>query len=272
MARGETVRKREFEHGVIYNGDCLEVVPEVIEDHSIDMILADLPYNTTAAHWDSMIPLERLWPEYKRILKEKGVSALTGTQPFTSFLVLSNPDMFKYELIWDKVCPVGHLVANKRIMSVHENIAVFYEGQCIFHPQKTERNKTDLRPNRVRNKEKNPNVWKTTLVKNCPDGKYAESYDEYTVNPKSILSFTKRMPHNYRIHPTQKPVELFQYLIMTYTNKGDRVLDNVIGSGTTAIAAYNTGRRWIGIEKDPDIFDMACERIEKETRQQNLFN
>lgn len=267
------MRKKEFEHGVIYNGDCLDVMPDVIEARSIDMILADLPYNSTAAHWDCLISLEKLWPEYKRILKEKGVSALTGTQPFTSFLVLSNPDMFKYELIWDKVCPVGHLVAYKRVMSVHENILVFYDGQCTYHPQKRRRKKEDLRPNRVNNRKNNTiNSGKTELVKNCPEGNFSALYEEEKVFPKSILSFTKRIGNTERIHPTQKPIELFQYLIMTYTNKGDVVLDNVIGSGTTAIAAYNTGRRWIGIEKDPDIFEMACERIEKETRQQHLFN
>lgn len=156
-----------------------------------------------------MIPLERLWPEYKRILKEKGVSALTGTQPFTSFLVLSNPDMFKYELIWQKTRPVGHLVAYKRIMSVHENILVFYQGQCTYNPQKTKRCKKDIRVNRIKNKEKNPNEWKTTLIKNCPDGKYSKNYNEFTVFPKSVLSFSNILSHAYRIHPTQKPIELF---------------------------------------------------------------
>ena len=180
--------------------------------------------------------------------------------------------MFKYELIWDKICAVGHLVAYKRIMSIHENILLFYHGQCTYHPQFTKREKKDLRPNRVKNRlNRQSTKTGTELVRNCPETYYATKYDDTRIFPKSILHFTKRIPHKERIHSTQKPIALLEYLIKSFTNSGEIILDPVLGSGTTAIAAYNTGRQWIGIEKDVEKFNMACERIKRETKQQNLF-
>ncbi len=263
------MRKREFEHGVIYNGDCLDVMPDVIEDHSIDMILADLPYGITACHWDRILPINVLWEEYHRILSDSGAVALTATQPFASDLITSNKGEFRQELIWDKMQGNDYVNAKRRHLKAHENILLFgnmdtYNPQCHEKPFKNRR----FKPPSLETSYKNSILNKESKVMG-DDYDYTKSY------PTSVLSYSMQMKEcnsASRIHPTQKPVELFQYLIMTYTNKDDIVLDNVIGSGTTAIAAYNTGRRWIGIEKDPEIFDMACERIEKETRQQNFFN
>jgi len=259
------VRKRGFEHGVVYNGDCLEVMPEVIEDHSIDMILADLPYKVTACHWDSLIPFDELWHEYNRIRDVKTAIILTGVQPFSSFLVTSNPELFKYEWIWEKSLPTGFLHVNKRPLQYHEHIIVFYERQPVYHPQ--------MRKGAKNHTSKSNIGAKRRILSHVQGASFIAKPQRIdgVKSPGSVQRF--KVQDKLKVsHPSQKPVELFQYLIMTYTNKGDVVLDNVIGSGTTAIAAYNTGRRWIGIEKDPEIFDMACERIEKETRQQNLFN
>ncbi len=259
------MRKREFGHGVIYNGDCLDVMPAVIEAHSIDMILADLPYKVTACHWDSLIPFDMMWCEYDRIRKKRTPVVLTGVQPFSSFLVTSRPDMFKYEWIWEKSLPTGFLHVNKRPLQYHEHIIVFYENQPVYHPQVQKGSINHGSRSKV------GEIRRSLSQAQGSEFKAMCSRLDGVKFPKSIQRFNP--PNRTRvIHPTQKPIKLFQYLIMTYTNKGDVVLDNAIGSGTTAIAAYNTGRKWVGIEKDPDIFDMACERIEKETLQQKLFN
>ncbi len=252
------MRKREFGHGVIYNGDCLDVMLDVIEDHSIDMILADLPYGKTQNKWDIVISFEPLWKHYESVIKQKGAIVLTAAEPFASFLVVSNHKLFKYDLVWNKSLPTGFLNANRMPLRVHESILVFYKSLPVYNPVK----------------------WQSTPYYKCKRA-LTDNYGHYECTeglnetgerfPVSILDITNGN-RNKNGHPTEKPVALFEYLIKTYTNKGDIVLDNVIGSGTTAIAAYNTGRKWVGIEKDPDIFDMACERIEKETLQQKLFN
>ena len=241
-------------------GDCLELMKD-IPNGSIDMILCDLPYGTTACKWDTIIPFEPLWKEYERLVKPNGVIALTATQPFASLLITSNLKLFKQELIWDKIMPVGHLIAGKRIMSVHENILLFYAKQPTFNRQFTERKEEDRRKNIVSNYNKLTNTSKTELVKNTPETKFASGYDNTKVNPKSIISLTKRMPHKDRFHPTQKPVELFEYLIKTYTNEGETVLDNCAGSGTTAIACLNTNRQFIVMEKEQKYYDIILKRV-----------
>ena len=241
-------------------GDCLELMKD-IPNGSIDMILADLPYGTTACKWDTIIPFDKLWEQYERLIKPNGVIALTATQPFASLLITSNLKLFKQELIWDKIMPVGHLIAGKRIMSVHENILLFYAKQPTFNRQFTERKEEDRRKNIVSNYEKLTNTSKTELVKNTPETKFANGYDNTKVNPKSIISITKRMPHKDRLHPTQKPVALIEYLIKTYTNENETVLDNTMGSGTTGVACVNTNRHFIGIEKDEKYFEIAKNRI-----------
>ncbi len=266
------MRKREFEHGVIYNGDCLDVMPDVIADHSIDMILADLPYGTTACKWDVIIDFDDLWKQYERAIKEHSAIILSGVQPFVTDLIMSNRKLFRHELIWDKDAAGSFALAEVRPMAVHENLCVFGKGKVKYYPILTAADPKKIRP---KNMGSATSAVTFSRRSNIAQSKAKDTYDNTKRYPKSIITYSKykkECNHLNRIHPTQKPVELFQYLIMTYTNKGDVVLDNVIGSGTTAIAAYNTGRKWIGIEKDPEIFDMACERIEKETRQQHLFN
>jgi len=233
----------------IYHGDCLELM-KYIPDKSIDMILCDLPYGTTACKWDSIIPLEPLWAEYKRIIKKHGAIVLTASQPFASELVMSNPKGFKHEWVWDKVRPSGFQVAKYKPMQRHESILVFTSrGERVNYFPIME----------LRDKPKKGRVASSSESSPLKyiDGK-ARIYTHK--NPQSIIVFPKP---NRAVHPTQKPVALFEYLIKTYTNEGDIVLDNCIGSGTTAIACINTNRFFIGIEKEKEYVDIANKRIEE---------
>ena len=245
----------------IYNEDCL-IGMQRIPDKSIDAIICDLPYGTTACKWDSIIPFEPLWKEYKRVIKDNGAIVLFGSQPFTSALVMSNPKWFKYEWVWDKVQPTGALTVKRMPMKQHENILIFYNQQPTYNRQMSDRKKEDLRVNAVRNKDNQ----KTNFGYEHTGGmtmKYAKDYDPTKVNPKSILTYSKQPTRTKNVHPTQKPVALLEYLIKTYTNEGETVLDNCMGSGTTAIACLNTNRNFIGFEMDKGYFNIANERIEK---------
>ena len=238
-------------------GDCLEVMP-LLPDKSIDMILCDLPYGTTACKWDTVIPFEPLWKQYERIIKDNGVIVLTASQPFTSMLVMSKLNLFRYEIIWKKERPTNFMMAKKQIMKYHENILVFYKKQGTFNPQMEKRKKENKRNNKPRGLENQ--VWG---IQN--NGKYSErvlSGMSDLIYPNSILEFSM----DRGLHPTQKPVALFEYLIKTYTNEGEIVLDNCIGSGTTAIAALNTGRFFIGIEKEEKYVEIARKRIAEYTQ------
>jgi site-specific DNA-methyltransferase (adenine-specific) len=238
------MNKEEMLNKVIC-GDCLEVMKD-IPDKSIDMILCDLPYGTTACKWDVVIPFEPLWEQYKRIIKDNGAIVLTASQPFTSALVMSNIKMFKYEWIWVKSRPNGFLDANRKPMKKHENILVFYDKLPIYNPQG------------IILKDK-PN--KNTGVENVY-GKVKKGYEgkvTYTNYPNSILDFAS---NTNEFHPTQKPVALFEYLIKTYTNEGDLVLDNCAGSGTTGVACKNTNRNYILIEKEPEYIDIINKRLQ----------
>ena len=240
----------------IIHGDCLEVMPQ-IPSGSIDMILCDLPYGTTACAWDTIIPLEPLWAEYKRIIKKHGAIVLTASQPFASALVMSNPKGFKHEWVWDKVRPSGFQVAKYKPMQRHESVLVFTsEGERVNYFPIMELRDKPVKGRVASSSESSPLKYS--------DGK-TRTYTHK--NPQSIIIFPKP---NRAVHPTQKPVSLFEYLIKTYTNKGEIVLDNCIGSGTTAIAALNTGRYFIGIEKEKKYFDIAKERIANHTIQQRL--
>lgn len=245
---------KEIELNQAFNIDCLEFMP-LLPDKSIDMILCDLPYGTTACKWDVIIPFEPLWKEYKRILKDDGAIVLTASQPFTSLLIMSNLQWFKYEWIWDKVNPSGFQIAKYLPMKQHENICVFGKGTIKYNPQKIGRNKIKKSKHYGGSSDSNP-------LKNI-DNKIRE-YDD--LNPKSIIVESNADRTN-RIHPTQKPVKLFQYLINTYTDKGDLVLDNCAGSFTTPIASYNTGRNWLACEMDKQIFKDGSLRYEQETKQ-----
>jgi len=232
--------------GKLVVGDCLEVMP-LIPDKSIDMILCDLPYGTTACKWDTIIPFEPLWEQYKRIIKDHGAIVLTASQPFTSFLITSNIKWFKYCWVWDKVIGTGFQTAKYQPMKAHEDVVVFGKGTVNYYPIKTKRDK--------------PIKGYATASDHCPGAEYDIEMRTYTDKyPISILTFQKVKK---TIHPTQKPVSLFEYLIKTYTKENEIVLDNCIGSGTTAIAAQNLNRRWIGIELDKEYFNLANERIER---------
>jgi site-specific DNA-methyltransferase (adenine-specific) len=231
-------------NGQIALGDCLDVMRSV-QAASVDMILCDLPYGTTQNKWDSVIPFEPLWREYWRIAKPNAAVVLTAQCPFDKVLGCSQLQFLKYEWIWQKSMATGFLNAKKQPMKAHENVLVFYREQCLYNPQKT-----PGKPYRAVQGRKSSNYGAMT-----PNNVTENSGDRYPLSVQSV--------DNARgtIHPTQKPVALFEYLIRTYTNEGDTVMDNCMGSGTTAIAAENTGRRWIGIERDPGYFGAACERI-----------
>ena len=227
-------------------GDCLELMKD-IPNNSIDMILCDLPYATTACKWDTIIPFEPLWEQYKRIIKDNGAIVLTASQPFTSALVMSNIKMFKYEWIWDKKIPSGMAYARFQPMRQHENILIFCKGKTVYNPQSIKRTKPI--------KGGGMSKGETTNNQNLIALKKTYEYK----NPTTILVEDKIRKDS--IHPTQKPVALFEYLIKTYTNENEIVLDNCAGSGTTAIACINTNRNYICIEKDLKYFEIMKRRI-----------
>lgn len=240
----------------VTQGDCLEVMRE-IADKSVDMILCDLPYGTTACKWDSVIPFEPLWAEYERIIKDRGAIVLTASQPFTSIVVSSNPQLFRYEWIWEKSKANGFPMANHRPLKKHENILVFSKNAAT-----TLRNGESMKyfPQGIvqANKEVKSNTSRNMTTLSGGRFKNSSYIQKYTNYPNSLLS----VPNEKKTqHPTQKPVALFEYLIRTYTNEGEVVLDNCLGSGTTAVAAINTGRQFIGIEREQEYVDIANKRI-----------
>ena len=233
----------------LHHGDCLEVMRD-IPDKSVDMILADLPYGTTSCKWDTIIPFEPLWYQYERVIKDNGAIVLTAVQPFSSALVSSNFKGFKHEWIWEKERGTGFQVARYRPMQKHEHILVFSKGgeRVNYYPIKEKLEKP----------LKKRSAW--TKSGSSPLANISDYEIIYTDRyPLSILEFPR--DNKNRIHPTQKPVALFEYLIKTYTNEGDTVLDNVMGSGTTGVACLNTNRKFIGIELDETYFNIAKERI-----------
>ena len=231
----------------IYNEDCLEGM-KGIADGSVDMILCDLPYGTTRNKWDSVIPLEPLWKQYSRVIKPNGAIVLTAQTPFDKVLGCSNLQMLKYEWIWRKTKATGHLNAKKMPMKEHENVLVFYKNLPTYNPQGL----VELESPILRKGKNNG----TNYGKSDKD-----SYRKVTGYPRDVLEFPSE---GKTVHPTQKPVALFEYLIKTYTNPGELVLDNCMGSGTTAIACMNTKRNFIGFEMDKGYYDIACKRIEEQ--------
>jgi len=233
--------------GQIWEGDCLELMARM-PAHKVDLIVADLPYGTSRNRWDSPIDLMQLWDRYRHVLKPGGTVLLTATQPFTSRLVISNPDWFRYEWIWEKTIGSGQLNIKRQPLRVHESILVFSPEPVPYRPQMEEG-----KPYTVR---RNVSSW---------DGRGYNAQRAHTAEnagvrwPRTVL----RVP-NPRIkggHPTQKPVALFEYLIRSHSDKGAVVLDNVIGSGTTAEACHNSGRKWIGMDSDPKYITMARARM-----------
>jgi site-specific DNA-methyltransferase (adenine-specific) len=240
----------------IIHGDCLEIMPTL--DIKVDMILADLPYGTTACKWDTIIPFEPLWEQYKRIIKDNGAIVLTASQPFTSALVMSNVKMFKYEWIWEKHQGTNPMLVKISPLKSHENILVFAKEKTVYNPQMT------------KGMPYSGFISEKTQSEVYGGGKsiHRENKDG-TRYPKTVLKFTK--DKGKRFHPTQKPVELCEYLIKTYTNENELVLDNCAGSGTTAIAAIRTKRNWICIEQDENYCEIGRKRVEDELRQKPLL-
>lgn len=237
----------------LYQGDCLEVMKE-IPDESIDMVLCDLPYGITARNkWDIVIPFNKLWEQYNRVIKNNGAIVLFGSGMFTSSLMQSNPKMWRYNLIWHKTTPTGFLNANRMPLRAHEDIVVFYKSLPIYNPQKTKGHER-----KVSKAEHKINSKKTDDY-----GKHGlTTYDSTERYPTSVLTFSTDK-QKAALHPTQKPVALLEYLIKTYTNGGMTVLDNCMGSGSTGVACKNLGRNFIGIELDEKYFNIAKQRIEQ---------
>ena len=249
----------EIELNSIYNEDCLEGMKR-IPDGSVDMILCDLPYGTTHLDWDSVIPFEPLWEQYGRVIKDNGAIVLTASQPFTSALVMSNPKMFKYEWIWEK-SHGGFATAKKNPLKRHESVLVFSKKTHKYNPQMVDVEGKVRDHRREKSYQQTIGKMQESATHKGLKRAYSDDYDPKKRYPKSIISFSNRAEK--RIHPTQKPVALFEYLIKTYTNEGDTVLDNCMGSGTTAVACLNTNRNFIGFELDKGYFDIANERIDK---------
>lgn len=246
-------------------GNCLELMKS-IPDKSIDMVLADLPYGITHAKWDSVIPLRPLWKQYKRIITDHGCIALFGTEPFTSNLIMSNLKMFRYNWIWHKTAPTQFLNAHRRPLSIHENISIFYKHLPTYHPQMKIGDTHNTQPcgsqSLLYDKYKNEKDSRRSIstyyggklnqIKGIKTNKYY---------PVDVINFASSK--SKRLHPTQKPINLLRYLIKTYTNKGDLVLDNVMGSGSTGVACKQLNRDFIGIELDNHYFKIAKNRINK---------
>lgn len=237
-------------------GDCLEAMSK-IPDSSVDLILCDLPYGTTACSWDIVIPFKDLWEQYRRILTNKGNIILSGSQPFSSLAITSNLEWFKYALVWEKNRPTGHVHAKNKPMKKHEDILLF--SPCVTAHASLSSNRMLYKPQGLMKLDKpaKSNIGGSSVVM-AKRPSHRETVRTHKGYPDSILRFDT---DKYRIHPTQKPVALFEYLIKTYSNPGMLVLDNCAGSGTTAIAAENTGRKWICVEKDKDYSIKACNRI-----------
>lgn len=239
----------------LYNGDCLEIMKDISEK-SIDMILCDLPYGVTARNkWDTVIPFEPLWEQYNRIIKDNGAIVLFADGLFMAKLMLSNEKMWKYNLIWDKVLASGHLNAKRMPMRQHEELCVFSKKPILYNPQMEMGE-----PSHSVGKAKG--ISQEIHSRNTNYGEFIKVQTEGNLKyPKSILRFQKPHPST-TVHPTQKPVELCEWLIRTYTNGGDVVLDNCMGSGTTGVASINLNRKFIGIELDETYFNIAKNRIE----------
>ena len=249
----------------IFNEDCLDGMKR-IPDGSVDCIICDLPYGTTKNKWDSVIPLDKLWEQYQRITKPKSAIVLFSQQPFTSQLVMSNPELFRYEWIWEKDAGTGHLNSKFAPMKKHENILVFSKSAACFV-----KNPDDAMTYIPQMEVGKPYTQKSGRPSLNYDA--ANCYSVVTENngercPTSVLKFNR---DKGKLHPTQKPVELIRYLIRTYSNPGDVILDNTIGSGTTAVAAIKEHRHYVGFELNKEYFDIAQQRIAEVRQQPELF-
>lgn len=244
----------------LYNGECLEIMDNLIKEGvKVDAIITDPPYGTTACKWDSIIPIDEMWDRVNKLIKDNGAICLFGNEPFSSQLRMSNIKNYKYDWKWDKVRGVGHLNAKKRPMMCIEDIMIFYNKQCTYNPQMRDRDKPQLSRN---------NATQQVYGKSKPNFKGEILYKKYPIN---LITFSKSTPKDSMLHPTQKPVALLEYLVKTYTNEGDVILDFTMGSGSTGVACLNTNRKFIGIELDEKYFNIAKDRLETISRQRKLF-
>jgi site-specific DNA-methyltransferase (adenine-specific) len=241
-------------------GDCLELMKD-IPSGSIDMTICDLPYGTTACKWDTIIPFDKLWEQYERIIKPNGAIVLTASQPFTSALIMSNPKLFRYEWIWEKTLFSNFALVKKQPAKLHENVLIFYKKQPTYNPKMQVGKPYFDKPRK-----------RTMGVINDAIGMKKAIQNKGERYPSSVQKFSNG--NNGTIHPTQKPIELFEYLIKTYTNEGELVLDNCAGSGTTAIACLKTNRQFIVMEKEQKYYDIILKRVgdfNKNFEPQTLF-
>ena len=238
-------------HSTLVNADCFDVFP-FIEDKSIDAIICDLPYGTTNCKWDSIIDLHKLWSEYERIIKDNGAIVLFAQQPFTTTLIGSNIKLFKYNWVWEKERLTNIAQVKKRAGKTVEDICIFYKKQCTYNPQMV-KHTGEKRSNKVKN-------GKMGFLTDSGEKKVKEYIDTGYRYPTQVLSF-KRDILTSNLHPTQKPIALMEYLVKTYTNEGDVVLDNTMGSGTTNLACIKLNRKSIGIEKEKQYYDVAVRRL-----------
>lgn len=236
----------------VIQGDCIEAMAQLSEK-SIDLVLTDPPHGTTACKWDTVIPFAPMWEHLRRITKRSAAMILTGTQPFSSALVMSNPREFRYDWIWEKTHPTGHLNANKAPLKAHESLLVFYRAQPIYNPQKTNGH---VRKSAVKRADYSP-VYGTQKFDALP-------YDSTERFPRSIITFASDKQLS-TLHPTQKPIDLLRYLIRTYSNEGDTVLDFTCGSGSTGVACLLENRQFTGIEKDTGYAEIARQRMRDTT-------
>ena len=247
--------KTDVMRSVLVHADCFDVFP-YIADKSVNLILCDLPYGTTACKWDSVLPFDKLWKEYERVITDNGAIVLTTSQPFTSALVMSNPKMFKYEVIWEKDKASNFMLAKKQIQKYHESILIFYNKNCTFNPIMWDAGKLS-----------NIGGKADKLKKGGVTGNSEIGFYEPTSTlryPKSVLKFNTPKSNdreNRCLHPTQKPLELMKYLIKTYSNENDLVMDNCMGSNTTGLACKELNRQYIGIEKEKAYYDIAVKRL-----------
>lgn len=243
-------------------GDCLELMQD-IPDKSIDMILCDLPYGTTKCKWDNVIPFKPLWEQYKRIIKDNGAILLFSAQPFTTDLINSNRKMFRYEIIWEKTVGLNFLNANKMPLRIHENICIFYKHLPTYNPQKSKKITSNFGKTRVKKADRAKQYGKVNAQN------YTDTGERY---PTDVIEFSNWNGVKYgdnskaTKHSAQKPVPLLEYLIKTYTNEGDTVLDNCMGSGSTGVACLHTNRNFIGIELDKYYFEIAKSRIDEDLK------
>lgn len=242
-----------MEYDFIEQGDCIELMNK-IPDKSIDAVICDLPYGATKCPWDIIIPFEDLWEQYNRIVKDNGAIVLFGQEPFSSLLRLSNLDNYKYDIYWEKERLTNINQVKKRVGKTVETVSVFYKQQCTYNPQMIRYNGKP-RKNKVKN-------GKLGMLIDQQEKRIIEYQDNGLRYPTQVWKF-KRDCLISNLHPTQKPVALLEYLIKTYTNEGDVVLDNCMGSGSTCVACVNTNRHYIGFELDPQYFEIACKRLDE---------